>query len=560
MDLIKLQLSDIITQFKLSEIIWGDRLVGKILFEAYENRDLKVVKINDECSRINGGALQIGDLLCEKMPSHLNVPYPYKERLIDIYLNVANTQESRFIEFRYESKNLVGWFRTFIIPLSETLLYISFIDISDIKEAAFTDSLTKIYNRRILEHPKNWLNAIFMDLDRFKSVNDRRGHLIGDAVLIAVAKELQAIAFACQGWAIRQGGDEFLLLFNDVDPVAIAGVLLSAIQQINISGSSISASIGVASGIIANFRDSSEQDKLINAAELASRESKKNKVSELPKDRITVWSEELSKEQSEKAAIEDKLSREIEHELSLVYQPIVDMISGELMGAEALIRWHSPLLGFVSPDKFIPIAEDNRTIYKISKWVMETAARQLQSWVKYDPDFSVSVNISPIEIEDLSFLPTLLKLIDSFGLKTKNLGIEITERGIASNFKLYSDAIAGLQNAFIQLKVDDFGTGTSGLAKLLEAHYDVVKIDKSLIPTTRRDAPRISICTAIYTLSVGLGFELIAEGVETEEQKNILIDLGYQYAQGYLFAKPMSADEFEARYFAEKTLDPVQKE
>ena len=553
MDLVKLTLTDIINQFTISEIVWDDLLVGKIMFEIFEDRDLRAVKINRKCLELNGGALKIGDLLCESMPAHKDVPFPCDKSLIEIYLDVARSRESKFVEFKYEGENIVGWFRAFVVSISPSLLYISFVDISDIKETAYKDSLTNLYNRRILERPKAWQNAIFIDLDRFKTVNDRRGHAVGDKVLIAVAKELQAIALACQGWAIRQGGDEFLLLFNNANPLEIAIVAFNAICRVDIQGSKVGASLGVASNI-------GLPDILINAAELASRESKKNKVSEQPRDRITFWNELLSAEQSEKILIEESLSREIGEELFLVYQPIVSMEDGGIVGAEALIRWKSPLLGFVSPEKFIPIAEKNITIYKISKWVMETAARQMQQWIKYDPNFSVSINISPMEIEDLNFVPNLLELIESFGLETKNLGIEVTERGIASNPQGFAKAIAKLQSAFIQLKVDDFGTGQSGLERLLGAEYDVVKVDKCLIPNSSQDNARISICQAIHTLSIGLGFVLIAEGVETEEQKNILIALGYQYGQGYFFAKPMSADEFEARYFAEKTLDLVQKE
>lgn len=532
--------------FSLLEATWDQALTGKLLCERTSD-DLKVLKLNPAATTITKNLLQPGDRLCEKMPIHRQQVYPYDTPLIDLYFAALDSGEPKRLEYQYQGE-ISGWYMTLVTPLSPKLLYMTFAEVSGI----IHDPLTGLYNRRVLDMELgSWDVCLFIDLDRFKLINDQRGHFLGDELLKAVAEVLQEQAQSHDGIAVRNGGDEFLLLLPAPDadstelcptPIAIAEGVLSDILAIEVEGASISVSIGVASGTINAFDEDAPINRLLQAAETAMREAKCNRRSNLPQHRIQVWNSALARRRLRQITLEAYLEqRSSELEFWLAYQPICHMQTGAIVGAEALIRWDSPRLGSVSPSEFIPVAESAGLVHRISDWVLCHALEQLAQWQEISTQFNLSINISPLELEDDDFLDRILQRVAGAGIASNRFGIEITERGIYNNLERYLQSLQELRAMSLRLKVDDFGTGQSGLAQLLQFRFDEVKVDRYFIPTNAQNLEKMAICRAIANLAEGVNFDLVAEGIEHAEQRNLMLGLNYSYGQGYLFSRPMTA-------------------
>jgi len=529
--------------FHLLETTWEGSITGKLLCERHRN-DLTILKINPAAVTITENLLQVGDHLCEKMPSHRQQVYPYKVPLIDLYFQTLNSGESQRLEFYYDGE-ISGWYLTIATALSPNLLYITFSEISGF----IHDPLTGLYNRRILEMDiDGWQACAYIDLDRFKLINDQRGHQLGDQLLVAVAAVLQSHIQPHDGIAIRVGGDEFVLLLPALESDAIAELITAVLQDIlaiDIQGAGISASIGIAQAPIDAFGDDAPINRLLQAAETALREAKRNRHSDHPQHGIRVWDLELAQRRLRQITLEAYLyQRSTETEFWLAYQPICQMDTGEVIGAEALIRWDSAHLGSISPSEFIPVAEMTGLIHRISDWVLCHALEQLAIWQQLAPEFSLSINISPFELEDDDFIERMSRRVSEVGIKRKLVGIEITERGIYRDFDRYLQSLQALREMSLRLKVDDFGTGQSGLAQLLQFRFDDVKVDRCFIPAHANNLEKVAICQAIATLSQGLQFGLVAEGVEQVNQRDLMLAMNYHYGQGYWFARPMAAQRF----------------
>ncbi len=529
--------------FHLLEATWEQALTGKLLCERSDD-DLKIIKLNPAARVITKDLLKPGDRLCEKMPLHRQQVYPYQVPLIDLYLEALESGEPKRLEYQYKGE-ISGWYMTLVTPLCSSLLYMTFTEVSGV----IHDPLTGLYNRRVLEMELEvWEACLFIDLDRFKLINDQRGHLLGDQLLVAVATVLQAHAQTYSGMAVRNGGDEFLLLLPapepDLprpDPATIAASILEDILAIEIDGASVGASIGVANGTIDAFKEDTSINRLLQAAETALREAKRNRRSNAPQHRIQVWNSFLARRRLRQITLEAYLEqRSSEAEFSLVYQPICNMTTGAIVGAEALIRWNSAQLGRVSPSEFIPVAESTGLVHRISDWVLCHALEQLAQWQDVDPQFTLSINISPLELEDDDFLERIMQRVAGAGIASNHFGIEITERGIYSNLERYLQSLQGLRDMSLRLKVDDFGIGQSGLAQLLQFRFDEVKVDRYFIPTNAQNLEKVAVCRAIANLSEGINFDLVAEGIEQSAQRDLMLDLKYQYGQGYLFSRPMT--------------------
>lgn len=532
--------------FHLLEATWEQALTGKLLCQRTGD-DLTMIKLNPAARAITKGLLQPGDRLCEKMPTHRQRVYPYQVSLIDLYLAALESGEPKRLEYQYKGE-ISGWYMTLVTPLSPELLYMTFTEVSGVLH----DPLTGLYNRRVLEMElEAWEVCLFIDLDRFKLINDQRGHYLGDELLKAVAGVLQDQAQTHNGIAVRNGGDEFLLLLPDSNPmppepcpmpVAIATSLLEAILAIEIDGASVGASIGVASGTIDAFEEDTSINRLLQAAETALREAKRNRRSNSPQHRIQVWNYNLARRRLRQITLEAYLEqRSSEAEFWLAYQPICNMTTGAIVGAEALIRWDSARLGRVSPSEFIPVAEATGLVHRISDWVLCHALEQLAQWQEIAPQFTLSVNISPLELEDDDFLDRVMERVTGAGIASNHFGIEITERGIYNNLDRYLQSLQGLRDMSLRLKVDDFGMGQSGLAQLLQFRFDEVKVDRFFIPTNAQNLEKVAICRAIANLSEGINFSLVAEGIEQASQRDLMLSLNYTYGQGYLFSRPMTA-------------------
>lgn len=413
---------------------------------------------------------------------------------------------------------------------------------AELELKAFTDELTGLGNRRALNQLKTTPNSIkgafYIDLDRFKLINNTLGHETGDIVLKTVSERIQSFLNK-NDIAFRLGGDEFFILVTHPetleDLILKASEILKEIQKpylVSDRELRIDASIGVVDKSAGSITD------LMKASDIAMYAAKEQ-------GSICVgWTKELIDKQRKKSEIQlelqslrDKYSREFE----LLYQPIVNLKDpSKIESVEALLRWRSGRLGNVNPIDFIPIAEDTGDISCITFWVLQTAIKQISKWEYTTP---ISINVSPRDLEQSNFIENLKQYCDQNYVNFNLISLEITERAVAGNLNYYNQVLQDLNKLNIALKIDDFGIGDSSLKRLLESPWKFIKIDCTLIPKTLEDKSKLKVCRAIQNLSKDLGITVIAEGVETETQRMILIDLGIEQGQGFLFAKPLKPSE-----------------
>lgn len=418
------------------------------------------------------------------------------------------------------------------------------------------DALTQLPNRNMFtdrlnqeiiksKRSEDKFALLFIDLDHFKEVNDTLGHNAGDLLLVEVSERLKVILRETDTVA-RIGGDEFTALLCNIYSMAdvenIAGKLIQAIEMpfyINNESIFISASIG-----ITIFPDHSEKmDELLRFADQAMYLSK-----EEGRKQYRHFNKKLQ-EKTEKAHL---LTQElrlavINQQFEVLYQPILSISDMTVHKAEALIRWHHPELGMVSPAEFIPLAETSGMIIDIGNWVFQQAAEQVQKWQKtYDEDFQISVNRSPAQFQvnttqhDVIWLNTLLQL----GLK-HGICIEITEGLLLDDDEVIKETLNKFQSAGVAISLDDFGTGYSSLSYLTKFDLDYLKIDRAFVMNLERSKQNQALCEAIIVMAHKLGLKVIAEGVETAEQLNILQDADCDYAQGYFISKPINHSTFD---------------
>ncbi|NJK29969.1 MAG: EAL domain-containing protein [Acaryochloris sp. SU_5_25] len=408
----------------------------------------------------------------------------------------------------------------------------------------FMDRLTQA--SQICAHHKNHLFAVlFLDLDRFKLINDSLGHALGDQLLIQVAQRLQR-CLRKDDTVARFGGDEFAILLPAVENVdeamQIAQRILSTLATtIALDRHEVytSASIGIA----VSSQDHYSPEELLQAADTAMYHAKKQ-----GKNCFEVFCAGMRTQVDTQLQIETDLQRAIKNdELKLVYQPIVDLGSQEIVGFEALLRWHHPQRGLVPPAEFIPIAEDAGLMVAIDWWVLTTACQQMTEWLTSYPhtgDLTVNVNISAQQFLQPMFCETVTTIIRETGMQPHKLKLEITEGVILSNAPNIAEQLKTLKALGLQLAIDDFGTGYSSLSYLYAFPLDILKIDYSFV--SRMDQENgLEIVRTIITLAHNLKMEVVAEGVETEAQQQYLQDLGCEFAQGYLFSRPLNNQAIE---------------
>lgn len=413
-----------------------------------------------------------------------------------------------------------------------------------------TDPLTGAGSRARLQTLASTIPAgtIYVDLNRFKTVNDGLGHRAGDLLLCAVADRLQSRLNASES-LFRPSGDEFVVL---LDSPLVAEELLSRARSIARSLDEpfwldrhevrISAAIGVAD------RSAGNLDEQLVAADQAMYAAKSHARG---RTEVNLWSQDQVDENRHKQQISLELRRAVrsllvrgDHpsEFALHYQPIVELKDHSTIGYEALLRWHSPALGSVPPGVFIPLAEVGGEIYEISQWVLEMAAQQLKEW----PDVEIAVNLSPWDLERAGFHDRLLRMCDRLEIDPWRLSLEITERAVESDLSHFEQVLAELAECKIRLSIDDFGTGDSGLLRVAQAvDWYEVKVDRSLLPSDMVDIRRQKICGGIIALCRRLDIHVLAEGIETLDQLEVCRTLGFDHAQGYYFARPMPAIEIE---------------
>lgn len=436
----------------------------------------------------------------------------------------------------------------------------SFRDVTDqrktqalIEHQAFHDSLTNLPNRVFFERKlikainnarktSKILAVMFLDLDRFKIINDTLGHSFGDLLLQKVVQRLKN-SLRGKDCISRWGGDEFTLLLPEIscreNVKVIANRILEALKpSFDLEGHylHVSSSIG-----IAVFPDDGEDaDTLLKNADAAL-----YRVKERGRNDYEFYSLKLNSQAYELLSLENHLHSALrKQEFLLYYQPIIEVATGKIVKMEALIRWQHPQLGVVSPGLFIPIAEENGLIIEIGEWVLQTACAQNKMW--HDMGLAsviISVNLSARQFHNYNLVATVAQVLQKTGLNSKWLELEITETTTIKNKDIAKQTLIDLSKMGISLAMDDFGTGYSSLSYLQEFPLNTIKIDRSFIQDLTTKSKNLAIINAITTLGRGLNLQIVAEGVESEQLKNLLTTLYCDYMQGYFFSPPLPVAE-----------------
>ena len=437
-------------------------------------------------------------------------------------------------------------------------------DISDRKRSealiwqqAHFDTLTGLPNRRMLrerlEHEikksrrdGRQLAILFIDLDHFKEVNDTLGHNNGDLLLIEAARRIRECVRESDTVA-RMGGDEFTVILTELPDAnsmeRILQKLLLAMEDVFQLGDElvfVSASIGITMYPL----DGTEIEDLFKNADQALYVAKG-----AGRNRFSFFTPALQEAAQTRVRLANDLRVGLTaQQFRVVYQPIVEMATGAIHKAEALIRWQHPTRGLISPAAFIPIAEASGLIVDIGDWVFHQAARQVKQWrALLDPHFQISVNKSPVQFHHGDSLnKAWARQLESMGLPGESIVVEITEGLLLDTSSSVADQLLEMHDAGIQVSLDDFGTGYSSLSYLQKFDIDFLKIDQSFVRHLIPASTDLALCKAIIVMAHELGIKVIAEGVETEQQRDLLATAGCDFAQGYLYARPMSAPDFEA--------------
>jgi diguanylate cyclase (GGDEF)-like protein/PAS domain S-box-containing protein len=436
----------------------------------------------------------------------------------------------------------------------------------EIKKLAFFDPLTGLSNRRQLIDQLGKTPAprrrgrkralLFIDLDDFKTLNDTIGHKTGDLMLQEIASRLTACLREADTVA-RQSGDEFVVLLEDLSESpedalaqarAVAEKILTVVGQ-PLHLAAHECRITSCIGVTVFGSDPESANEALQQAEIAMYQAKA-----AGRNSIDCFVPALQAAVNARASMVADLRNAISlNQFLLYYQPQMD--GGHLVGVEALLRWKHPKRGIVPPNEFIPLAEETLMILPLGDWVLETACKQIAAWAASEETahITVSVNISAHQFRQPNFVEQVLASLESAGADSKNLKLELTESILVKNIEDVIAKMSRLKSCGVRFSVDDFGTGYSSLTYLKRLPLDQLKIDRSFIHDILMDIGSGAIAQSIISLSNAMGFSVIAEGVETEEQRELLAHMGCNSFQGYLFSKPLPAEEFELLLAAQRT-------
>jgi diguanylate cyclase (GGDEF)-like protein len=441
-----------------------------------------------------------------------------------------------------------------IASLGDTIRPALFRKVSEerIRFAAHHDDLTQLSNRLMFqERLRATLTAaraggygfalLYLDLDAFKSVNDTCGHEVGDKLLVAVAQRLRDSVREGDTVA-RMGGDEFAIIqpfgSQPTAATALAERLLETISQpFELEGQR--SLIGVSIGIALYPQDGDGADLLLRNADTAlyrAKQAGRNSFRLFDPTMQVNQKEPLPIEQDIRAAIEGK-------HFTLVYQPVCDSISLRIVGFEALLRWSNPLSGPIQPDRFIPLAEANGLIVPLGLWALESACAEAATW---DPAVWLSVNLSPLQLRQPDLPRQIADVLNRAGLPAERLDLEVTEGLLLEESDLVRRTMQGLQELGVRVTLDDFGTAYASLSYLRRFRFDGIKIDKSFVRGLCDDDNTLAIVQAILSLGDRLDLAVVAEGVETERELDVLRTLGCRFVQGYLFGRPVESGQARA--------------
>lgn len=427
---------------------------------------------------------------------------------------------------------------------------------SQLHYIAFHDGLTSLPNRRyfnqlldeavqrVRTNPAESFAVMFIDCDRFKLINDSMGHSVGDEFLVCVAQRIQE-RVRPNDVVARLGGDEFAILLYNVDTLDsvthLGDRLLHALRQPLMIGDvaiSSSVSIGVT---FSSFGYESREDVLRDA------DVAMYKAKSMGKDRYALFDEGMRAQTTHRVMLEVDLRQAIsDGKLSIAYQPLFNIRSGELKGFEALARWEHPTMGNISPAVFIPMAEETGMIVDITEFILRNATRQLAHWQLLDPSFSglqMHVNVSGNDIAHADFVNRVMRSLTQSHLRPKHLVVELTENILMENIEGSMELLDKLRSLGVELAIDDFGTGYSSLSSLSRLPINSLKIDASFVRELKAGSKQAEIVRAVISLGSSLGKSIIAEGIETESQMALLDDLGCEGGQGYLLSRPLRPED-----------------
>jgi diguanylate cyclase (GGDEF)-like protein len=418
------------------------------------------------------------------------------------------------------------------------------------------DALTGLPNRTLLNdriqielsharREQSMLATLFLDLDRFKIINDSLGHATGDQLLCVVSRRLKKCLREGDTVA-RLGGDEFMILLPRVKSVADAGDIGNKIvrelsRSVNCNGHTlhVTTSIGVS---IYPF-DGSDADTLIKHADISMYRAK-----ELGRNKTVFFTSGMNAGSRKQLVLETNLRRALErNELKLRYQPKIDITNNRIIGVEALLRWDSPGMGFISPREFIPVAEENGLIEPIGEWVLRQSLDQLGKWHSACQDeITVAINLSAAQLSSDGFENTLQRALADYSINPACIELEITEHAAMRNIELATTALEKLKTMGVTIAMDDFGTGYSSLSNLRQLPIDTVKLDRSFVQDIPGNNGDVLIAQAIIAMTNSLNLELVVEGIDNEQQLEFFRQQGCRVAQGFLFSRPVGADRILA--------------
>jgi diguanylate cyclase (GGDEF)-like protein len=387
------------------------------------------------------------------------------------------------------------------------------------------------------------VGLMFLDLDRFKQINDTLGHAAGDRVLKVVADRLKGFLREVDTIA-RLGGDEFTVIIEGVgQPEQLSGVaekIRNALSEpVDLDGRDMAVSASI--GITLYPRDGEDIEQLIKNADIAMYHAKHRGG----RQQFQFYDQGMGPLAAEHLELEAKLRRAIENqEFLLHYQPVVEMASGRITGMEALIRWQSPQ-GLVPPASFIPLAEESGLILDIGRWVLQAACTQARKWQREGlPALRLAVNLSPLQLRQENLFASVAEILRESGLAPQHLELEITENTVMDRSRDTMIMLTRLEHLGVQLSIDDFGTGYSSLAYLKQFPVHSLKIDRSFVRDITTDSNDAAIVSAMIAMAKSLELGVIAEGVETRQQLEFLRAAGCQAYQGYYFSVPLPANAF----------------
>lgn len=481
-------------------------------------------------------------------------------RLLSAVREIRRTRGTINFEYALKINGEPRFHEARLIPLFQNQVIIIIRDISvrkqmeeQLRHQALHDSLTGLPNRTLFtdrlehvlvrcRHHHNLVAILFLDLDRFKVLNDSLGHFIGDQLLIETGRRLQA-SIRPEDSVARLGGDEFAILLEDGGDVKTAIHIAERVQNtisqpFMVHGHEVftTASIGIAFNDI----DYLQVDQMLRDADIAMYRAKSN-----GKARYEIFNASMHARASQLLQLETDLRRAIDNaEFEIYYQPIINLKSGRITAFEALIRWHHPQRGLIAPLDFIPLAEETGMIIAIGKWVLYQACHQVKEWqIQYhqDPAIAVSVNVSSKQLAHGDLVECVEKVLEQTGIDGVCLKLELTESMIMENPQTIIAILEQLKKDHIQFYIDDFGTGYSSLSYLHKFPVDTLKIDRSFVNDIGPNGGNAGIVNTIVTLARNLNLEVIAEGVENAEQLRYLKNIGCNLAQGYYFSRPVPA-------------------